>query len=33
MHDGQDQVQKLTDAYVEKINTVLNAKEEEIMEV
>ena len=33
MHDGQDQVQKLTDAYVEKINTILKAKEEEIMEV
>jgi ribosome recycling factor len=33
MHDGQDQVQKLTDAYVGKINDVLKKKEEEVMEV
>ncbi len=33
MHDGQDQVQKLTDAYVGKINDVLKRKEEEVMEV
>jgi ribosome recycling factor len=33
MHDGQDQVQKLTDAYVEKINSILKKKEEEVMEV
>lgn len=33
MHDGQDQVQKLTDTYIEKINTVLKKKEEEVMEV
>ena len=33
MHDGQEQVQKLTDTYVEKINTILKKKEEEVMEV
>ena len=33
MHDGQEKIQKLTDAYVEKINTILKRKEEEIMEV
>ncbi|MCG6949617.1 MAG: ribosome recycling factor [Acidobacteria bacterium] len=33
MHDGQDQVQKLTDTYVEKVNTILKKKEEEVMEV
>jgi len=33
MHDGQDQVQKLTDAYIDKINTILKKKEEEVMEV
>jgi ribosome recycling factor len=33
MHDGQDQVQKLTDTYIEKINTILKKKEEEVMEV
>jgi len=33
MHDGQDQIQKLTDTYVEKVNTILKRKEEEIMEV
>jgi ribosome recycling factor len=33
MHDGQDSVQKLTDTYVEKINTILSKKESEIMEV
>lgn len=29
----QDEIQELTDEYVEKINEVLSAKEEEIMEV
>jgi ribosome recycling factor len=33
MHDGQEQVQKLTDAYVGKINDILAHKEEEILEV
>jgi len=33
MHDGQEQVQKLTDTYIEKINTILKKKEEEVMEV
>ena len=33
MHDGQESVQKLTDAYVEKINNILKAKEAEILEV
>jgi ribosome recycling factor len=33
MHDGQDQVQKLTDTYIEKINTILKKKETEVMEV
>jgi ribosome recycling factor len=33
MHDGQEAVQKLTDTYVGKINDILKAKEEEIMEV
>ena len=33
MHDGQEQVQKLTDAYIDKINTFLKKKEEEVMEV
>ena len=33
MHDGQEQVQKLTDAYIEKINSILKKKEEEMMEV
>ena len=33
MHDGQDQVQKLTDTYIEKINSVLKKKEQEVMEV
>ena len=32
-HRGQDKVQKLTDEYVAKIDEVLAAKEEEIMEV
>jgi len=30
---GVDEVQKLTDRYVKKIDTVLQAKEKEIMEV
>ena len=33
MHDGQEKVQKLTDAYIEKINTILKKKEQEVMEV
>lgn len=33
MHDGQDQVQKLTDSYIEKTNTILKKKEAEVMEV
>jgi len=33
MRDGQEQVQKLTDTYVEKINSILKKKEEEVMEV
>ncbi len=33
MHDGQEQVQKLTDTYIEKINTILKKKETEILEV
>jgi ribosome recycling factor len=33
MHDGQEQVQKLTDTYIDKINTILKKKETEILEV
>jgi ribosome recycling factor len=33
MHDGQDKIQKLTDAYVGKIGDILDTKEKEIMEV
>ena len=33
MHDGQDQVQRLTDTYIDKVNTILKKKEEEVMEV
>ena len=33
MHDGQEQVQKLTDNYVGKVDGVLEKKEEEVMEV
>ncbi len=33
MHRGFDEVQKLTDAYIEKIGAALEAKEKEIMEV
>ena len=33
MHDGQGQIQKLTDTYVERINEILKKKQEEIMEV
>jgi ribosome recycling factor len=33
MHDGHEQVQKLTDKYVEKINSILKKKEAEVMEV
>lgn len=33
MHDGLDQVQKLTDAYSEKIAEIIKTKEKEVMEV
>jgi ribosome recycling factor len=33
MHKGQDEVQKLTDSYVEKCDLVLEIKEKEIMEI
>ncbi len=33
MHDGQADVQKLTDTYVAKVNEILEKKEKEIMEV
>lgn len=33
MHDGQEEVQKLTDAYVTKISESFAAKEQEILEV
>jgi ribosome recycling factor len=33
MHDGQDDVQKLTDTYVGNVNDILARKEKEIMEV
>lgn len=33
MHDGHDQVQKLTDTYIDKINSILKKKEAEILEV
>ena len=33
MHDGQEQIQKLTDNFVGKVNNILEKKEEEIMEV
>ncbi len=33
MHKGQDEVQKLTDAYVKKSDEALVAKEKEIMEI
>jgi len=33
MHDGQEQVQKLTDNYVGKVDEILEKKEEEVMEV
>ncbi len=33
MHDGQDQIQKLTNAYVDKVNEIVKRKEGEIMEV
>jgi len=33
MHDGQEQVQKLTDAYVAKVAEILKKKEKEILEV
>jgi ribosome recycling factor len=33
MHKGQDEVQKVTDSYVEKCDHVLEIKEKEIMEI
>lgn len=33
MHDGQAKIQDLTDAYVGKVNDILEKKESEIMEV
>ena len=33
MHDGLEQIQKLTDSYVKKIGEVLDSKEKEILEV
>jgi ribosome recycling factor len=33
MHDGQEEIQKLTDTYVGKIGSVIEAKEKEILEV
>ena len=33
MHDGQEQVQKLTDTYIDKVNSILKKKEAEVMEV
>lgn len=33
MHDGQEQVQKLTDAYIRRIGEILEKKEKEILEV
>lgn len=33
MHDGLDQVQKLTDAYIAKLGELLEKKEQEILEV
>jgi len=33
MHDGLEEIQKLTDSYVHKIEELLQVKEKEIMEV
>jgi len=33
MHDGQEEIQRLTDAYVGKVGSVIEAKEKEILEV
>jgi ribosome recycling factor len=33
MHDGQEEVQKLTDAYITKVANVIDAKEKEILDV
>lgn len=33
LHHGQDEIQKITDAFVEQVDQVLKSKEEEIMEV
>ena len=32
-HKGQEEIQKITDSYIEKIDAILKGKEEEIMEV
>ena len=33
LHDAQNEVQKLTDRYIEKTDKILTAKEKEIMEI
>ncbi|KUJ95514.1 MAG: Ribosome-recycling factor [Desulfonauticus sp. 38_4375] len=33
LHKGQEEVQKLTDQYIEKIDKIVSAKETEIMEI
>ncbi len=33
MHDGQEKMQTLTDAYIGKVNDILSRKEQEILEV
>ena len=33
MHTQQDEVQKLTDSYIEKVDEIVAAKEKEIMEI
>lgn len=33
MHDGHEKVQKLTDTYIDRVNTILKKKENEILEV
>jgi len=33
MHRGLDNVQELTDKYIDKLDSITNKKEEEIMEV
>jgi ribosome recycling factor len=33
MHRGQDEIQKITDSFIEKSETQLKEKEKEIMEI